>query len=222
MKRIRAIITGTTGMVGKGVLLECLENDDVESVIIINRRSIGIDHRKCQEIIHPDLSDISALSEKLKDSNACYFCAGVSSVGMSEADYRQVTYDLTLSFAKTLAELNPDLHFCYVSGTGTDSTESGRQMWARVKGKTENDLLKLFPNSTMFRPGFIQPSRGEKAKSSLVNFLYVLFKPLYPVLKVLFPKIVTSTSEIGKAMIYVSLHGSEKRHLESNDINALA
>ncbi len=141
--KIKAIITGVTGMVGEGVLHECLLHPDVESVLVINRKPCGVKHEKLKEIIHKDFFDLSSIEDQLSGYNACYFCAGVSSVGKKEDEYKRITYDLTLNFAKTLLKLNPDMTFCYVSGVGTDSTEKGRSMWARVKGKTENDLLKL-------------------------------------------------------------------------------
>ena len=150
--KIKAIITGATGMVGEGVLHECLLHPDVESVLVINRKPCGVKHEKLKEIIHKDFLDLSAIEEQLAGYNACYFCAGVSSVGKKEDEYTRITYDLTLNFANTLVKLNPDMTFCYVSGVGTDSTEKGRSMWARVKGKTENDLLKLpFKAAYMFQ-----------------------------------------------------------------------
>ena len=159
--KINAIITGTTGMVGEGVLYECLLHPDVESVLVINRTPCGIKHEKLKEIIHKNFLDLSSIEDQLKEYNACYFCAGISSMGKSEEQYKRITYDLTLNFANTLLRSNPDMTFCYVSGVGTDSTEKGRSMWARVKGKTENDLMKLqFKAAYMFRPGYIQPTKG--------------------------------------------------------------
>ena len=161
--KIKAIITGATGMVGEGVLHECLLSPDVESVLVINRRPCGVSHSKLKEIIHKDFFDLSPIKDQLKHYNACYFCAGISSVGKKEDEYTRITYDLTMNFAKTLVELYPDMTFTYISGLGTDSTEKGKIMWARVKGKTENDLMKLpFKASYMFRPGFIQPTKSLK------------------------------------------------------------
>ena len=161
--KIRSIILGSTGMVGEGVLHECLKSPGVESVLVINRRPCGMVHEKLTEIIHPDFHDFSSIKDQLSGYNACYFCMGVSSLGMKEADYNRVTYDLTLHVANTLVKINPEMTFCYVSGAGTDSSEQGRSMWARVKGKTENDLLKLpFNAAYMFRPGYIQPIKGLK------------------------------------------------------------
>jgi uncharacterized protein YbjT (DUF2867 family) len=213
--KIKAIITGVTGMVGEGVLHECLLHPDVESVLVINRKPCGVKHEKLKEIIHRDFYDLSSIEDQLAGYNACYFCAGVSSVGKKEDEYRHITYDLTLNFAKTLFKLNSDMTFCYVSGVGTDSTEKGRSMWARVKGKTENDLLKLgFKDAYMFRPGYIQPTKGLKNAYKI----YKVFVPFYPMLKTLFPKYVVSLEELGKAMINVTLFGSGKKILECIDI----
>ncbi len=161
-------------MVGEGVLHECLKHQDVESVLVINRKPCGVEHPRLKEIIHKDLYDLSSIEDQLKRYNACYFCAGVSSIGKKEDEYKHITYDLTISFAKTLIKLNPGMTFCYVSGVGTDSTEKGRSMWARVKGKTENDLLELpFKAAYMFRPGYIQPTKGLKNT-------YKMYKVLAP------------------------------------------
>ena len=217
--KINAIITGVTGMVGEGVLHECLLHPDVESVLVINRKPCGVKHEKLIEIIHKDFSDLSSIEDQLAGYNACYFCAGVSSVGKKEDEYKRITYDLTLNFANTLVKLNPDMTFCYVSGVGTDSTEKGRSMWARVKGKTENDLLKLpFKDAYMFRPGYIQPIKGLKNAYKI----YKVFVPFYPILKTLFPKYVVSLEEIGKSMINVTLFGSDKKILECRDIVKLS
>ncbi|MFI5237978.1 MAG: NAD-dependent epimerase/dehydratase family protein, partial [Ignavibacteriales bacterium] len=187
--KIRAIITGVTGMVGEGVLHECLLHPDIESVLVINRKPCGVKHNKLKEIIHKDFFDLSSIKNQLAGHNACYFCAGVSSVGKKEDEYKRITYDLTLNFANTLVKLNPEMTFCYVSGVGTDSTEKGRSMWARVKGKTENDLMKLpFKAAYMFRPGYIQPTKGLKNSYKI----YKVFTPFYPILKTLFPKYVVS------------------------------
>ncbi|MGB5847648.1 MAG: NAD-dependent epimerase/dehydratase family protein [Ignavibacteriaceae bacterium] len=212
---IKAIILGSTGMVGEGVLHECLNHSDVESVLLINRKLCSVKHEKLKEIIHKDLLDLSSLEDQLEGYNACYFCAGVSSVGKKEDEYKRITYDLTLNFAKTLLKLDPVMTFCYVSGVGTDSTEKGRSMWARVKGKTENDLLKLpFKASYMFRPGYIQPTKGLKNTYKT----YKLFAPFYPLIKFLFSKYATTLKELGLAMINVTLYGSEKKVLECKDI----
>ena len=217
--KIKAIITGVTGMVGEGVLHECLLHPDVESVLVINRKPCGVNHQKLSEIIHKDFSDLSAIENQLTGYNACYFCAGVSSVGKKENEYTRITYDLTLNFARTLLKLNPDMIFCYVSGSGTDSTEKGRLMWARVKGKTENDLMKLgFKDAYMFRPGLIKPTKGLKNTYKS----YMLFTPFYPIFRKLFPKFVVTLEEIGLAMINVTLFGSDKKVLECKDIAQIA
>lgn len=219
--KINAIITGSTGMVGQGVLLECLEHPEVEKVLVINRQTLGLQHEKLREIIHQDFSDLSAIRSELIGYNTCFFCLGVSSAGLPETQYEQTTYHLTLNFAKAMLELNPDMAFSYVSGAGTDSSEKGRMMWARVKGKTENGLLKLgFKNAYMFRPGFIQPQKGIRSRTSLYNIFYTLAKPFYPLLQKI-PKYVTSTEKLGKAMIYVASKGYNKQILESVDINCL-
>ena len=221
--KIKAIITGATGMVGEGVLNECLLHPDVESVLVINRKPCGVKHERLKEIILKDFFDISTIENQLSGYNACYFCAGVSSVGKKEDEYKHITSDLTLNFANTLikiyGERSRTMTFCYVSGVGTDSTEKGRIMWARVKGKTENDLLKLpFKAAYMFRPGFIKPTKGLKK----AYMAYKFFTPFYPVIRKLFPKYVVTLREIGLAMINVTLYGSDKKILECKDIAELA
>ncbi|MDQ2657004.1 MAG: epimerase [Bacteroidota bacterium] len=209
-------------MVGKSVLLECLEDEDVESVLLINRRPLNMSHKKVTEIIHQDFHDTSLLADAIKHYNACFFCLGVSSVGMKEEQYQKLTYDLTLGFARTLASVNPAVVFCYVSGTGTDETENGKIMWARIKGKTENALLALpFKGAYMFRPGYIQPLKGVKARSGIVNILYVVFTPLYYLLRP-FKGLMTDSVSLGKAMINVVKYGYGKRIIEMKDINILA
>jgi nucleoside-diphosphate-sugar epimerase len=217
--KIKAIITGATGMVGEGVLHECLLHPEVESVLVINRKPCGVNHTKLKEITHKDFFDLPLIENQLAGYNACYFCAGVSSVGKKEDEYRHITYDLTLNFANFLVKLNRDMTFCYVSGVGTDSTEKGRIMWARVKGKTENDLLKLpFKAAYMFRPGFIKPTQGLKNAYKSYKF----FTPFYPIFRKLFPKYVVTLEEIGLAMINVTLVGSDKKVLECKDIVKLS
>ena len=221
--KIKAIITGSTGMVGKGVLLECLDSPKVESVLVINRKPVGIKHEKLKEIIHPNFYDLSSIEEQLKSYNACYFCMGVSAFRMSEADYTKVTHDLTLHFAETVLKMNPEMFFTYVSGVGTDSSEKSKTMWARVKGKTENDLLAMpFKAAYMFRPGFIQPMKGIKSATKLYNAIYVVFKPLYPLLKAISPNGITSTVQVGQAMINVTMDGYQSKILHSIEINELA
>ena len=212
---INAIIFGATGMVGEGVLHECLKHPDIESVLVINRRSCGVNHEKLREIIHTDFSNFSPLEIEIAGYNACYFCMGVSSIGKKEEVYTRLTYDLTMHVANTLVKLNPEMTFCYISGAGTDSTENGRSMWARVKGKTENDLMKLpFKASYMFRPGYIQPTKGLK---NTYKF-YKVVAPIYPLIKLLFSKYVCTLEEIGLSMINITLFGSDKQILECKDI----
>lgn len=216
---LKVIITGTTGMVGKGVLLECLEHPAVSEVLIINRSSIGMQHPKLKELIHKDFYNLQPVREQLQGYDACFFCLGVSSVGMSEEAYAKPTYDLTLHFAETV--INADMTFIYVSGSGTDSTEKGSIMWARVKGKTENALLKMpFKAAYMFRPGVILPVKGVKSKTPLYNFFYVIMRPIFPLMSKM--NSVTDSAKVGQAMINVALHGSDKVHLENKDINELA
>jgi hypothetical protein len=221
--KIKAIITGATGMVGKGVLLECLDSPEVESVLSISRQSLEMEHPKLKEIIHKDFLDLSPIQDQLAGYNSCFFCLGVSSFRMSEETYTRLTYDLSLHFAQTVLAQNPDMTFCYVSGTGTDSSEKGNSMWARVKGKTENAIMALpFKASYMFRPGVIIPEKGVKSKTPLYNSLYVLMNPLFPLIKKAFPKYMTTSVKVGQAMINSILTGYEKRHLENADINILA
>lgn len=218
---MKVIILGSTGMVGKGVLLECLEESGIKKILVINRHSCQISHPKLTEIIHEDFFDFSDLKEQLRDLDACYFCLGVSSAGLNEKKYSRITYDLTLGFARLMLELNPDSVFCYVSGAGTDSSEKGRTMWARIKGKTENALLALpFRESYMFRPGFIQPLKGVKSRTKLYRIFYAVFKPFYLILKI-FNAIVTDSVSLGRAMISVSMNGYDKRIIQTKDINLL-
>lgn len=206
-------------MVGEGVLYECLKHPDVESVLVINRKSCGLTHHKLKEIVHKNFFDLSQIENQLSGYNTCYFCTGVSSVGKKEDEYKRITYELTMNFAKTLQRLNPEMIFTYVSGVGTDSTEKGKSMWARIKGKTENDLLKLpFKAAYMFRPGYIQPTKG------LANTytIYKVLTPLYPIFEKLFPKYVITLEEVGLAMINSVLKGYSKNILECNDIRKVA
>ena len=221
--KIKAILTGSTGMVGKGVLFECLESPDVDSVLVVNRSAIGIQHAKLKEVIHSYFFNLSPIKDKLDGYHACFFCLGCSTVGISKDEYHKITYDLTMNFANTLAKINSEMTFCYVTGAGTDSTEKSKMTWANVKGKTENAVLALpFTAKYMFRPGFIQAMKGIKSKTKLYNVIYTTLKPLYPIFKILFPKYITSTTQIGKAMIRVVIDGYEKKHLENRDINTLA
>lgn len=220
---MKVLLFGATGMVGMGVLRECLLDPRVEKVVTVGRASTGQLHGKLGEVVHADLKNLGPVESELAGFDACFFCLGVSSAGMSEAEYRVITKDLTLSVATTLARLNPEMTFVYVSGTGTDSTEKGRTMWARVKGETENALFALpFKAKYMFRPGFIQPLHGIRSKTRLYRAIYAMFSPFYPLLKTAAPRWVTNTEAVGKAMIEVAASGSEKLHLENADINRLA
>ncbi|MGC9946132.1 MAG: NAD-dependent epimerase/dehydratase family protein [Bryobacteraceae bacterium] len=219
---MKAILFGATGMVGQGVLRECLIDGEVRSVLAVGRRATGQHHEKLRELVHRDFLDFSAAENELSGFDACFFCLGVSSVGMKEADYRRVTYDFTMAAARALARLNPGMTFVYVSGTGTDSSERGRTMWARVKGQTENALLALpFKAAYMFRPGLIEP-HGIKSKAKLVRISYAVLGPLLPLLKAAFPKYVTTTERMGLAMLAAAKRGAPKRVLETADINQLA
>ena len=212
------IITGATGMVGEGVLLECLADSRVARVLVINRKASGATHPKLVEIVHADFHDLSAIQSQLAGYDACFFCLGVSSVGMSEADYTRVTQDLTLEFGRTLARLNPDMAFCYVTGKGTDSTEHGKTMWARVKGRTENQLLRLFPRGVMFRPGMMRAKPGQK---NLKGWYHALAW-IYPIGRALWPSAFCTLQEVAQAMINAATVGSPKKILEVGDIVALA
>jgi uncharacterized protein YbjT (DUF2867 family) len=219
---MKIILFGATGMVGQGVLRECLLDPKIESVLSVGRAPTGRADAKLRELVHKDMYHYADVEDQLRGYDACFFCLGVSSAGMAEADYRRLTYDLTMAAAETLAKLNPDMTFIYVSGMGTDSTEQGRSMWARVKGATENALLRLpFAAAYMFRPGVIQPMHGEKSKTRLYRVMYVLTGFVIPLLRV-FPKYVTTTERIGRAMIEVAKHGAPKKLLETQDINDLA
>jgi hypothetical protein len=217
--KIKAILTGATGMVGEGVLHECLQHNDVEEVLVVGRRTCGITHLKLEEVLIPDFFDLSAIENKLTGYNTCFFCLGVSSVGMKEAEFYKLTYLLAMNFATTLARQNSQMIFCYISGAGTDSTEKGRMMWARVKGKTENDLAKLpFKKAYNFRPGIIKPIKG--LKNTLSFYKYVGW--LIPVIKLIAPKKVSSLRELGLAMINAANKGYEKQILEVQDIIVLS
>ena len=206
-------------MAGEGVLHECLKHPQIDAVLVVNRKPCGVAHPKLKEIIHQDFFDLSSIETQLAGYDACFFCLGVSSVGMSEADYFKMTHTLTLHFAETLSRQNTDMTFGYISGSATDSSEKGRSMWARVKGKTENDLMKLpFKRAYAFRPGYMQPTPG--LKNTLSYYKY--FSWLYPAFRLLFPNYVSTLSEMGRAMINAALYGYEKQVLEVRDIVALA
>ncbi len=220
---MNVIVTGATGMVGKGVLLECLDHQSIDKVLVVGRNPVEIKHPKLKELIHSDFSDFSGVSEKLKGYDACFFCMGISSMGMKEADFKKVTYDYTLSLARELYTLNPEMTVTYVSGEGTDSTEKGRIMWARVKGKTENDLIKLgFKQAFMFRPGFIIPLRGIKSRTKGYQFVYDYFMWLVKLIRALAPNSVVTTTQVGKAMINSAIRGYPLNILKPKDIFLLS
>jgi hypothetical protein len=216
--KVSVIITGSTGMVGEGVLLACLDHPEVEKVLVVNRKPIGRSHPKLREIIHADFFNLEPIEPELSGYNACFFCLGVSSVGMKKELYKHITYDLTLNFAQVLTRQNQDLAFCYVTGAGTDSSEKGRINWARVKGATENALLRLFKRAFMFRPGFMKPSPGQRN----VNPYYKYVGWLYPISRALFPGGVCTIKEVGIAMIDAASKGAPKPILEVKDIVSLA
>lgn len=219
---MKVIVFGASGMVGQGVLRECLFDPDVTEVLAVGRRPLGRTDPKLRELVHDDLSDLADVADQLAGYDAGFFCLGVSSAGLSEADYRRVTYDLTLAVARVLAEKNPQMTFTYVSGEGTDSTGAGRTMWARVKGQTENALLELPFQAYMFRPGFIRPIHGERPKSRAYVIAYVLLRPLFPLVGRLMPNRSTTTERVGRAMLRVAKSGHPVRILPSTEINATA
>jgi len=220
---VNVLIFGATGMVGQGALRECLLDPEVGRVLSVGRRATGLRHPKLQELVVSDLLDYGAVQKQLAGYDACFFCLGISSVGMREADYRRVTYDITLAAAKLLVRLNPQMSFIYVSGAGTDSTERGSSMWARVKGETENALMRLpFKAAYMFRPGYIQPIGDVQSKTGWVQTAYDIARPLYPMMNRLLPNNSTTTSNLGRAMIQVAAAGYSKHVLYSADFNILA
>lgn len=219
---MKVLIFGATGMVGQGVLRECLQAEDVELAVTCGRSATGAENPKLHEIVHKDLSSYEGIEQELSGFDACFFTLGVSSTGMKEADYARITYDLTLAAAETLSRLNPGMTFIYVSGAGTDSSERGRAMWARVKGRTENALLRLPLNAFMFRPGLIEALDGIQSRTPLYRVLYRFFKPLLPLLRRAFPNQVVSTRDMGQAMLTVARHGYAKRILETRDIRHAA
>jgi uncharacterized protein YbjT (DUF2867 family) len=222
MKTMNILITGATGMVGRGVLEVALEDERISKVIVLNRHTVGLQHPKLKEILTKNFYDITPLSDELKNIDACFFCLGVSAAGMTEEEYNHLTYDLTISFARHLKELNPAMTFIYVSGAGTDSTEKGRMMWARVKGKTENALLALnFRQAFMFRPGIIIPMRGIKSRTKLYNMAYVVLRPFFPLLK-RSKTMATDTDRLGKAMVNAAANGYSKKIIEMADIFELS
>jgi uncharacterized protein YbjT (DUF2867 family) len=215
------ILFGATGMVGQGVLRECLLDPGVRRVVSVGRTPTGQQHPKLEDIVHHDLLDLSPIESKLQGLDACFFCLGITSSGMTEEAYTRVTYDITMAAATPLARLNPDMTFIFVSGAGTDSTEQGRIMWARVKGKAENAILRMFKAGYAFRPGVIQPLHGIRSKTKLYQSLYTVMGPLLPLLKKLFPRAITTTEQIGKAMLKIARHGAPTKILDAAAINRI-
>ncbi|TRZ45118.1 NAD(P)H-binding protein [Robertkochia solimangrovi] len=217
----KVIITGATGMLGKAVLQECIEHPKIDKVLIINRNPLGLNHPKLEEIILKDFSDIQSIEEQLKGYDACFFCMGVSAVGMDEEKYTNITYVTTKAFADVLYAVNNNMVFNYISGAGTDTSEMGKVMWARVKGKTENYILqKGFKKAYMFRPGIIIPEKGTKSRTGWLNATYTLMSPLFPMLKKL--SSVTTSTNIGLAMINSLYFNADTNYLSNTDINTLA
>ncbi|HUX28268.1 MAG TPA: NAD-dependent epimerase/dehydratase family protein [Terracidiphilus sp.] len=218
---MRVLIFGATGMVGQGVLRECLADPEVEEVVTVGRSATGAEHPKLHEIVHRDMSNCIGIEADLAGFDACLYCLGVSSSGMKESDYERVTYGFTLAAAEVLSRLNPGMTFIYVSGAGTDGTEQGRIMWARIKGRTENALLRLPLKAYMFRPGLIEPMDGIRSKTPIYQIFYSVAKPLLPLLRRAFPNQVITTKELGLAMLAVARQGYGKRILEMRDLRAV-
>jgi len=220
---MKVLLFGATGMVGQGVLRECLLDENVQLVQTVGRTALGVAHRKLRDVVHSDLLHYDALEGSLSGFDACFFCLGVTSSGMSEQDYERVTYGITLATAEVLCRLNPQMSFIYVSGAGTDSSERGRTMWARVKGKTENALLRLpFSAAYMFRPGIIEPLDGIRSRTVAYRVFYAVARPLLPLLRLVIPNQVLTTRQIGRAMLRVAAHGWPAAVLETRDIRAAA
>lgn len=216
---MKVVLWGASGMVGQGVLRECLAAQDVDEVLVVVRRALGIVHPKLREVLHEDFFDYRAIEPQLLGYDACFFCLGVSAAGMDEARYTRLTYDLTLAAASVLARLHPAMVFVYVSGAGTDSSEHGRSMWARVKGRTENALQRLpFRAVYLFRPGFIEAVHGERSKTAMSRVVYAISRPLVPLLRTLFPRHIVSTVIVGQAMLSVARQGAPKAVLECPDL----
>ena len=220
---MKILILGATGMLGHGVLQECLAAEDVQQVVTLGRTSVSMQHAKLLDLVHQNLFDLAAIESQLSAFDACFFCLGVSAYGMTEAEYSHLTYDLTISVANTLSHLNPQMTFIYVSGEGTDSSEKGKSMWARVKGRTENALLQLPFNAVyLFRPGIIQPVHGMHSKTRLYRLFYKVTQPVLPVLRRLFPDLILTTKVIGQAMLNAARKGSGKQVVNSKGINHLS
>jgi uncharacterized protein YbjT (DUF2867 family) len=219
---MNVVLFGATGMVGQGVLREAVLDPDVKRIVSVVRRPSGKSDPKVHEVVHQDMHDLTAIEGELRDLDACLFCLGVSSAGMSEADYTRVTYGITMAAAEALARLNPRMTFAFISGAGTDSTEKGRTMWARVKGKTENALMRLpFKAAYAFRPAAIRAMNGEVSRTGSYRVLYAMTSPLWALGDRMWPKYFTSTEKLGRAMLRAAKNGAPKSVLESVDINAL-
>ena len=219
---MKVLLFGGSGMLGQGVLRECLLDPRVDSVLAVGRTATGRQAAKLQELLLPDVGNLSGVEDRLRGYTACFYCLGVSSVGMAEADYRRVTYDLAVRIAETLARLNPDMTFTYVSGAGTDSSERGRTMWARVKGQTENALLQMpFRGAYMFRPGFVRSAHGIHSKTRIYRVLYAIALPFVLLAGAVAPNAYTTTETIGRAMIRVAFDGAPTRILHTREINQL-
>ena len=215
------VLFGGTGMVGQGVLRECLLDPDVKRVLTVGRSATGQKHDKLREVVLPDLTDYSRVGDDLSGYDACFFCLGVSSMGLSEAEYRRVTYDIAVAAGRALADKNPDMTFIFVSGAGSDASGTSRTMWARVKGEAENAILKLpFGAAYVFRPAFIEPARGIASRTRMYRVLYAFMRPLVPLLRVVFPRYVTTTERVGRAMLNVARTGAKSRVLENHEIDA--
>ncbi len=214
---MKVIVFGATGMVGQGVLRECLRDETVDNVLVIGRNSIGQTHPKLHELRRPDIFDFGGVAVELQGYNACFFCLGVSAAGMNQTEYTRLTYDLTLGWAKVLARINPAMTFIYVSGAGT----GGKAMWAQVKKRTEDGLLALFPNAYMFRIGALRPMHGEVSKTRWTRILYAIFRPLWPLVRVIASGSMITTEQLGRAMIRVARHGAPTRVLENRDLIAV-
>jgi uncharacterized protein YbjT (DUF2867 family) len=220
---MKAIIFGATGMVGQGVLRECLLDPDVEAVLTVGRTPTGQKHEKLRELAHANLLDFSAIESELSGYDACFFCLGITSTGTPEPEYERITYSIPVAAAQTLVRLNPGMTFVYVSGRGADSSEKGRTMWARIKGKAENALLAMpFKAIHVFRPAFIQPLHGIRSKTRIYSLLYTVFRPFVPLLRAIAPGSATTTEQLGRAMIAVAKHGAPKRVVESADISQIS
>ena len=220
---MKALLFGATGMVGQCVLRECLKDADVELVVAIGRSGTGVQNAKLREIIHSDLLDYTAIESQLRGFDACFFLLGVSSVGMKPEEYERITYGFTIAAARTISRLNPQMTFVYVTGAGTDSSEKGCVAWARVKGRTENELLRLpFKGAYMFRPGFIQPPEGIRSKTASVRVFYMLLSPVMPLLRRVAPNLIITSEQLGRAMVAAAKRGAPKRILEVRDIRELA